>query len=51
MLGSGLHSDDRMLIWDADASKLKMVAPSLVGASAALDIASAGSTLTDTGLN
>jgi hypothetical protein len=47
LLGSGLHGNDRMLIWDDDAGALKMVSPTLVGASAVLDIASAAGPLTE----
>ena len=52
VLGSGVNaSADKLMIWDDDASILKAVAPNLIGAAAALDIASAGATLTNLNLD
>ena len=47
-LGSGVDAaNDKLLIYDANAGVLKAVAPNLIGASAALDIASAGGPLNE----
>ena len=50
-LSSGVDpANDKLLIYDATADALKAVAPNLIGAAAALDIASAGSTLNESTL-
>jgi len=50
-LSSGVDaSNDKLLIYDANTGALKAVAPNLIGATAALDIASVSSFLTETSL-